>query len=108
MTSVASGGAAARIAARTLFKVLRAGSGTPARYSSTVCGAVLPLAAEPRLRELAFFIRVISTRYYHARCGVTFAGTLPKASLLGACPGRSRRVGVLVLSSARPIRHFGE
>jgi len=34
MISVASRGAADRIAARTLFKVLRAGSGTPARYSS--------------------------------------------------------------------------
>src|SRR5229473_6654543 len=33
MASVASAGAAKRIMARTRFKVLRAGSGTPARYS---------------------------------------------------------------------------
>src|SRR4029077_9923081 len=39
MVSVASRGTAERIAARTLFKVLRAGSGTPARYSSTLFGA---------------------------------------------------------------------
>ena len=34
MTSVASGGRTERIVARILFKVVRAGSGTPARYSS--------------------------------------------------------------------------
>src|SRR5271157_4439279 len=61
MTSVASGGAADRIAARILFKVVRAGSRTPARYSSTFFGATLPFAAESRLPEFAFFIRVILT-----------------------------------------------
>src|SRR5229473_1230466 len=59
MTSVASGGAADRIAARTLFKVLRAGSGTPARYSSMLFGAPLPFAAEPRLPDFPFFMRAI-------------------------------------------------
>src|SRR6266849_4152347 len=58
MASVASGGTADRIAARTLFKVLRAGSGMPARYSSTSFEATLAFAAGPRSREFAFFIRV--------------------------------------------------
>src|ERR1035437_5078372 len=54
MVSVASGGKADRIAARSLFKVLRAGSGMPARYSSTFFGAALPFAAELRLPDFAF------------------------------------------------------
>src|SRR5271168_3664319 len=45
MTSVVSGGTTDRIVARTRFSVLRAGSGTAARYSSTLCGA-LPLPIE--------------------------------------------------------------
>src|SRR6266852_3020831 len=48
MASVASGGTADRITARTLFKVLRAGSGTPARYSSMFLGT-----------EFVFFIWLI-------------------------------------------------
>src|SRR5947209_20503854 len=59
MVSVASGGRADRIAARSLFKVLRPGSGTPARYSSTFFGTRLPFAPEPRSPDLAFFMRVI-------------------------------------------------
>src|SRR5713226_1948186 len=59
MVSVASRGAADRIAARTLFKVLRAGSGTPARYSSMLFGAPLPFAPEPRLPDFPFFMRAI-------------------------------------------------
>src|SRR5271157_45283 len=61
MTSVASGGAADRIAARILFNVLRAGSGTPARYSSTFFGVTLPFAAVPRSPEFTFFIWVSLT-----------------------------------------------
>src|SRR6266571_2350578 len=57
MVSVASGGATDRIKARILFKVLRAGSGTRATYSSTSFGATLRFAAEPR--AFAFFIRGI-------------------------------------------------
>src|SRR5437899_3282898 len=38
MASVASDGTTDRIAARTLFKLPRAGSGTRARYSSTLLG----------------------------------------------------------------------
>src|SRR5882762_3109077 len=63
MASVASGGTAARIAARIFFKVLRAGSGTPARYSSTFFGGRLPFAA-------AFFIGAIrktTTQPFHVK-----------------------------------------
>src|SRR5437879_9653522 len=56
MVSVASGGTADRIAARILFKVLRAGSGTPARYSSTFFGAPAPFAAGPRWPDFTFFM----------------------------------------------------
>src|SRR5271166_1297983 len=57
MTSVASGGATDRIAARTFSRVLRAGSGTAARYSSTVFGAALLFVPEPRPPAIAFFMR---------------------------------------------------
>ncbi|SRR6266851_1174789 len=67
MTSVASAGTTDRIAARTLFNVLRAGSGTAARYSSTVLGTALPFASEPRLADaLAFFIRTMITGDWEA------------------------------------------
>jgi hypothetical protein len=61
MASVASGGTAERIAARILFKALRAGSGTPTRYSSTFFGARLPLAfaAELRVADFDFFMRAM-------------------------------------------------
>src|SRR5207253_1892983 len=59
MVSVACGGTADRIAARILFKALRAGSGTPARYSSTFFGAPLLFAAELRLPDLTFFMRAM-------------------------------------------------
>src|ERR1700693_2165824 len=59
MVSVASDGSADRIAARILIKVLRAGSGTPARYSSTLLGALSPFAAEPRLADFDFFMRAM-------------------------------------------------
>src|SRR5208282_2916534 len=48
MVSVASGGTADRIVARILFNVLRAGSGTRARYSSTFLGGLWLFAAELR------------------------------------------------------------
>src|ERR1700683_621670 len=56
MVSVASAGTAARIAARILFKALRAGSGTPARYSSTLLGAAERFAAAPRVSDLLLFL----------------------------------------------------
>src|SRR5467141_3061821 len=57
MASAASGGAADRIAERISFRVPRAGSGTPARYSSTFFGGPLPFAAELRLPDFTFFMR---------------------------------------------------
>src|SRR5215469_2234681 len=54
---MASLGTAERIAARTFSRVVRAGCGTAARYSSTVLGARRGFAAEPRARDLSFFTR---------------------------------------------------
>src|SRR5579863_416705 len=59
MVSVASGGTADRIAARIFFKVLRAGSGTPARYSSTFLGGLLRSAAELRPPDFRLFMRAM-------------------------------------------------
>ena len=56
MVSVASGGTADRIAARILFKVLRAGSGILARYSSTFLGVLFPFAVELRLPDFTIFM----------------------------------------------------
>src|ERR1700721_145586 len=56
MISVASGGAAERMTARISFKVLRAGSGTPARYSSIVLGARLGFAFGGSLADFPFFM----------------------------------------------------
>src|SRR6266853_5387908 len=56
MASVASGGTADRIAMRILLKVLRAGSGIPARYSSTFFGAPLAFATELWLPDFTFFM----------------------------------------------------
>src|SRR5271163_3953315 len=56
MISVASAGTADRTAARSLLKVLRAGSGTRARDSSTSFGGTLFFAAELRLPDVAFFM----------------------------------------------------
>ena len=49
-------GANALLAARISFKVLRAGSGTPARYSSKFFGAPSPFAAAVRLPDFTFFM----------------------------------------------------
>src|ERR1700756_290198 len=64
MTSVVSAGTTDRIVARTLFKVLRAGSGTRARYSSTVLEVAL--ADEARPREVDFFISANDIREWEA------------------------------------------
>ena len=59
MAPVASGGTAARIAARILFNVLRAGSGSRARYSSIFFGAPLLFAAGARWLDFTPFMRAI-------------------------------------------------
>src|SRR5215469_2510430 len=56
---MASLGTAERIAARTFSRVVRAGPGTGARYSSTVLGARRGFVAEPRSRGLVFFTRAM-------------------------------------------------
>src|SRR5260370_6008684 len=93
MASVASGGTAERIAARTLFKVLRAGSGTAARYSSVFFVGTLPFAAKPRAPGLAFFIRGILL----GRSPRVYASNLDAASLKN---GRDRptRLGITLQS----------
>src|SRR5271166_4205782 len=85
MASVASAGTTDRITARTLFKVVRAGSGTPARYSSTSFGMTLPFAAGPRSRECAFFILLLSQ-----------GGSAPVNREIGALPpgGTDRKTPV--------------
>src|SRR4029077_16740590 len=59
MASVASGGTAERITARIVFSVVRAGSGTCARYSSMFFAAALLFAAEARSPDFVFFMRII-------------------------------------------------
>jgi hypothetical protein len=61
MTSVASGGAAERIVARIVFKVVRAGSGTPARYSSIVLGTCPDFSAALRRAGLTGFTENLFT-----------------------------------------------
>src|SRR5258708_5169492 len=63
MHSMVSGGAAARITARTFCKVERAGSATRARYSSTSrgvpgLGADLDFAVELAFVDFCFFMRL--------------------------------------------------
>jgi|GEM_PF-6545664 len=68
MASVASGGTTERMVARTFLSVLRAGSGTRARYSSTLFGAP-PFAGEPRRPDFAFFMR--KTSYHEHRADLS-------------------------------------
>src|SRR5512138_534999 len=56
MVSMVPAGAADRIAARSFFNALRAGSGTAARYSSTLAGFAV---AERRVPRLASVLRSI-------------------------------------------------
>src|SRR5260370_18678360 len=67
MASVASGGTAERITARILFKVVRAGSGTPARYSSTFFAAALLFVDEARSPNFVFFIEDLHNRFVRTR-----------------------------------------
>ena len=71
MTSVASGGTTDRILARIVFKVVRAGSGTPARYSSMLFGASLVFSAASRR---AGFVPFTEEQYenFHARENISY------------------------------------
>lgn len=89
MVSMTSGGAAARIAARTFFRVVRAGSGTCARYSLTVFAAPLRLPEEPRPADFALFmpapLDLVTPTPQRGLCGQVegripgYTGTLPAA-----------------------------
>src|SRR5438105_13207727 len=57
MVSPASRGTTERIAARILFKALRAGFGTRAKYSFALFARDSRLAGELRLPDFAFFTR---------------------------------------------------
>src|SRR6266542_6186517 len=89
MTSVVSAGTTDRIATRTLFNVLRAGSGTRDRYSSTVLGAALLFARKLRLSdELVFLIGTIVT-FCRAALWVVFKRARLRAVPYGLiCSGR--------------------
>src|SRR2546428_12785967 len=109
MVSVVPGGTAVRIAARTLFKVLRAGSGTPARYSSTSCGAPLPFAAEPRFPDFTFFMRAMLQEFpsqVHARGHQTTRRESPRLpyGLLFCCFS----VSSMALRNSSTAGTFGE
>src|SRR5260370_15147473 len=58
MVSVAVRGSADRMAARIFRNMLQAGSGMPAKYSSTVLGVLLAFAEDLRLADFFFFTRV--------------------------------------------------
>src|SRR5437870_4649864 len=85
MASVASAGTTDRITARTLLKVLRAGSGTAARYASTVVGGVLPFAAEPRALDFDFFMPSNTRHVVHIQSSY-FAEGFSTMSSYSACP----------------------
>jgi hypothetical protein len=53
---IAAGGRADRIAVRISFNMLRAGSETRAKYSSTFFGTLLRFLPEMALRDFTFFI----------------------------------------------------
>src|SRR5258707_874178 len=96
MISVASSGTTDRIAARILPKVPRAGSGTPARYSSTLFGALLTSAAGPRLLGFSFFIPAMLQGLpfqIHASPSAEWSG----ANLISSCIGPFRLVRIFLL-----------
>src|SRR5260370_6083970 len=106
MVSVAAGGGTERIKARILFKVVGAGSGTRARYSSMSFGAALRFAAEPRARAFAFFILGIPPSVFISNLRPGLArrrGVWTSASGLGACARLH-----LVESAASPGLRYGE
>src|ERR1700751_129845 len=97
MASVASGGTTERSTARILFKVLRVGSDTRARYSSTFLGADLRPILEPRLGESArrvgrVFLPIFALTYHFDRHAVDVPSAarhrIFRQSKLAALPAR--------------------
>src|SRR5258707_236146 len=115
MASVVSAGTTERMVARIRFKVLRAGSGTFARYSSTLAGAAFPVEAAPPLPGLALFIRSLPrisfrrdkalilllhrSRPVHAECSMALASNIKLQGACGDC-GNGRRRGNYCLPPA--------
>src|SRR6266852_2938474 len=105
MVSVASGGTADRIAARILFKVLRAGSGTPATYSSTFFGALLPFAAELRIPRFHFFHAGNATRTSTSSpCPNHRAALRHEVGFTRLRPGDARRSDATRIRAGIPFR----
>src|SRR5439155_15086353 len=107
MVSVASDGTADRIVARILFRVVRAGSGTSARYSSMFVGTALLLAG-------AFFIGVILQRRFkligcHSfnNCFLAASTSLRlSASIFGKESFISSSVWTITSESTRRVNHL--
>src|ERR1035437_2756210 len=95
MASVVSGGTTDRIVARILFRMVRAGSGTAAMYSSTFFGTTLPCRIAripPRLPILCQTIYETSTQMFEVK----------RADLaIGKARRRFGRDGELTIGDAR-------
>src|SRR6266478_1240102 len=89
MLSVAFGGMAHRIVARIVFKVLRAGSETAARYLSTSFEPSSLFADGPRLLEAAFFVAITVVPSVRL-CGIPL---IAKCAMSGARPVLRLRLG---------------
>src|SRR6266403_4104507 len=79
MISVASRGTTDRITARIFFKVLRAGSGTMAMYSSVFLGTPPPFFIRQILQAPSFLV------YAQGSMRPSCAGVRASASGIGAC-----------------------
>src|ERR1700687_275947 len=103
MASLVSGGTAERITARMVFKVVRAGSGTAARYSSTFFAVALRFMDEARWLDLAFFIQVSPIRCLRPTLHCILHLSELMAGLL-----LSRLLALAAMPAARPgDRFFG-
>ncbi len=84
MVSVAADGVVDRIAVRILFNMLRAGSGTRARYSSIFFGTPLRLLAGLRFRGFIVFKVRFPDTSLHYGCRHQLCHLLPGASAINA------------------------
>lgn len=87
---------------RIFFKVLRAGSGTPAKYSSTFFGAPLPFAAELRFADFTFFMRGRCYKSFHLK-------SMPEITALGlGCESPSGRAfgGAAAVDKSLHLAYF--
>src|SRR5262249_19775161 len=101
MVSVASG-TVERITARICFKVLRAGSETPARYSSTVFGVAPVFAGERRRAGLAFFMGDNTREKIDPK--FTPQTLCASSSIKGALPRSRAARGELIAHSVTAVR----